>query len=70
MKLKDDVDLTYCSNMHPGETWDEVRANQFEFTTGKTSDDLPLRADDLTQMHHLFFNLNDLVQRLLAEPRR
>jgi sugar phosphate isomerase/epimerase len=27
MKLQDDVHLTYCSNIHPGETWEEVRAN-------------------------------------------
>lgn len=27
MKLAHGFHLTYCSNIHPGETWDEVRAN-------------------------------------------
>lgn len=27
MKLGGDVHLTYCSNIHPGETWAEIRAN-------------------------------------------
>ncbi|MCZ6473702.1 MAG: metabolite traffic protein EboE [SAR324 cluster bacterium] len=27
MKLPGDFHLTYCSNIHPGETWEEVRAN-------------------------------------------
>ena len=27
MKLGDGVHLTYCSNIHPGESWPEVRAN-------------------------------------------
>ena len=27
MKLGDGVHLTYCSNIHPGESWPEVRSN-------------------------------------------
>lgn len=27
MKLTDSTHLTYCSNIHPGETWDEIYAN-------------------------------------------
>ena len=27
MKLGEGIHLTYCSNIHPGESWAEVRAN-------------------------------------------
>lgn len=31
MKLPDHFHLTYCSNIHPGESWEEVRRNLGEF---------------------------------------
>lgn len=31
MNLGDGVHLTYCSNIHPGETWEEVQANLMKY---------------------------------------
>jgi hypothetical protein len=31
MNLGDDVHLTYCSNIHPGETWEAVQANLLKY---------------------------------------
>ena len=34
MKLSGDFHLTYCSNIHPGETWEEVRRNLADYLPG------------------------------------
>ena len=34
MKIKDNLHLTYCSNIHPGETWDEVKQNLETYLPG------------------------------------
>ncbi len=46
--------------------WHHVRADELEFAVGKARKHFALRADDLAQMQHFFFDLEDFVERVLV----